>query len=49
MLLCKAGANCLMTNAENKTPKELADMATQNETVAYLELIFPLLFKLESF
>ena len=37
MLLCKAGANCLMTNAEKKTAKELADMATQNETVAYLE------------
>ena len=36
MLLCKAGANCLMTNAEKKTAKELADMATQNETVEYL-------------
>jgi len=36
MILCKAGADCYKTNNEGKTAKDLADMATEAETVEYL-------------
>ena len=36
MILCKAGADCYKTNNEGKTAKDLADMATESETVEYL-------------
>merc|ERR1711988_1722777 len=36
MILCKAGADCYKTNSEGKTAKDLADMATEQETVEFL-------------
>ena len=37
MLLVKAGANVRMVNCEKKTAKDLADMATEADTVAFLQ------------
>ena len=37
MLLVKAGADVRMINCEKKTPKDLADMATEADTVAFLQ------------
>ena len=36
LILCKAGADCYKTNSEGKTAKDLADMATEQETVEFL-------------
>ena len=36
LILCKAGADCYKTNNEGKTAKDLADMATEQETVEFL-------------
>merc|ERR1719397_2487074 len=35
-ILCKAGADCYKTNTEGKTARDLADMATEQETVQFL-------------
>ena len=37
MLLVKAGADVRMINCEKKTAKDLADMATEADTVAFLQ------------
>merc|ERR1712117_59424 len=37
MLLVKAGADVRMVNCEKKTAKDLADMATEADTVAFLQ------------
>ena len=36
LLLVKAGADVFARNSENKTAKDLADMATESETVTFL-------------
>merc|ERR1711978_833083 len=36
LILCKAGADCYKTNNEGKTAKDLADMATEQDTVEFL-------------
>ena len=37
LLLVKAGADVFARNSENKTAKDLADMATEADTVAFLQ------------